>query len=562
MPSVRWLLASVGLVSTLAVGAAAETPTSVDPDMSWWSRQHKGANCQNESVEPEYWKAAAAAGIEFIRLAPDAWPSAHRDFLIGDADAFETLVPEDLQTLRRSLDDAHDAGVGVVLTCFSLPGARWRQLNGDEDDYRLWNEPTSRDQALAFWTQLATALHGHPAVVAYNPLNEPHPERQHAIGEAEFHRWSAEIEGTLADVNRFNREMVAAIRQGDATTPILLDGGFYASPFGLSNLSPVDDPAVLYAFHFYDPWEYVTYRVNNGRFEYPEAMPGGWSEGSRREALASVAAWTGRHHIDSRHIVLSEFGCDRRVAGAAAYLDDLLTVVARWNWHWAFYAFRGDGSWGGLDYELGVEPFGGAYWAAVERGEGAETLKDRGPNPLWDVLSRRLLDPCAGHDLTLGSIREQDRCRIAVSAVGAFPAADDLTAEIVPLSVRSGGEVRFPLVYRNTTDGALRVDLFLLEGAPASSPSRVLKDGKSVDPPPSCVLSELALAEGRRVTLLPGGTLTLEAVFVARPGGDAVWPGLADSCDVKLPPGDYTLEVRAPSRDPGLVDVVQLTVTR
>jgi endoglucanase len=388
----RSLLLVLLLAAVPALAADADTGAGDDPDLSWWSAARKGANCQNETVEPEYWRAASAAGIEFIRLVPDGWASEQRDFLIGDADAFVALVPADLQTLRGSLDDAHAAGVGVVLTCFSLPGARWRQLNGGEDDYRLWNEPNARTEAVAFWTQLAAALQGHPAVVAYNPLNEPHPEREHGVLEADFGRWQVEIEGTLADVNRFNREIVAAIREVDATTPILLDGGHYASPLGLTNLVPVEDPAVLYAFHFYEPWVYVTYRVNEGRFRYPDSMPEGWNAVARRESLTSVAAWAGRHHIEPRRIVLSEFGCDRRVGGAAAYLDDLLTDVARWDWHWAFYAFRGDGSWGGLDYELGTENFDGAYWAAVEGGADPETLKQRGPNPLWEVLGRRLKD--------------------------------------------------------------------------------------------------------------------------------------------------------------------------
>lgn len=542
--------------------ACASPGESGDPDISWWTSSRKGANCQNETVETEYWHAAAAAGIEFVRLVPDGWPSEQRDFLMGDADAFETLVPADLRTLRGALDDAHAAGVGVVLTCFSLPGARWRQLNGGEDDYRLWNEPVYREQALAFWTQLAAALRGHPAVVAYNPLNEPHPEREHGIHEADFGRWQTEIEGSLADVDRFNREIVAAIRKEDTTTPILLDGGYHASPFGLTSLTPVDDPATLYAFHFYEPWAFVTYRVNDGRFRYPDAMPEGWTADSRREALVAVAAWAGQHHIDHRRIVLSEFGCDRRVAGAAAYLDDLLTEVSRWDWHWAFYAFRGDGSWGGLDYELGTAPFDGAYWAAVEQGVDPETLKSRGSNPLWDVLARRLADPCRGEELDLATIRKQDLCRIHFDAVRPFPASDVLDAVIGRVSVASGDEIRFPVVYTNTTPAPLRVDLFLAEGAPAISPSQVLRDGVAVESPAGCVLSELSLAEGRRVTLSPGGSLRMEARFVARQGGASAWPGLASSCDGELPAGEYTLRVRAPSRDSSRIDFARLTVTR
>ena len=246
-----------------SASASAGQGEFVDPDISWWSHARKGANCQNETVEPEYWRAAAAAGIEFVRLAPDGWPSEQRDFLIGDADAFEVLVPADLEMVQRTLDAAHAAGVGVVLAC--------------------------------------------------------------------------------------------------------------------------------------------------------------------------------------------------------------------------------------------VRP---------------------------------------------------------------FPVEDLLAAEIESVVVASGAEVRFPVVYTNVSAEPVQVDLFLSAGAPAISPSQVFRDGLAVEPPPSCVLTELTLAEGRRAQPAPGGRLTMEARFIARPGGDSVWPGLASSCAGALPPGEYTLRVRAPARDSSRVDSVRLTVTR
>lgn len=390
MFTTMFLYSLVIVLAVVPISRATAAQAEADSPLTFWTQQRQGANCANHTVEPEYWAAAAAAGIEFVRLVPDGWDAHHRDFLIGDADAFEGVDAEDLAVLRSVLDNAHDAGLHVVLAFFSLPGARWRQLNGDLDDYRLWNDAAYREQALSFWTQLASELQGHPAIVAYNPLNEPHPEREAGVTEEGFLPWHAEIVGSLADVNRFNREVVQAIRQGDPTTPILLDGGFYASPFGLSQMKPVSDPAVLYAFHYYAPWDYNTFRVNQGRYHYPDTMPPGWTPGSRQEALARVAAWADQHSINLWKIVASEFGVDRRVGGAQAYLDDLLTDLELYGWHWAFYAFRGDGSWGGMDYELGTTPLRGSYWVAVEDGADPEQIKKRAPNPLWQVIAGRL----------------------------------------------------------------------------------------------------------------------------------------------------------------------------
>ncbi len=379
---------------------AAAGPTPATP-VSFWETPRHGANCQTRGVTPAYWTAAREAGLAFVRLLPNAWPASRRDFLIGDADHFTALEERDLERLRAALDDAHRAGVPVVLGMISLPGARWRQLNGDRDDARLWRDASFRPQAASFWRQLASRLRGHPALVAYNPLNEPHPERAFGVDDegddAAFVSWRARAPGGPADLDDFNREIVAAIREGDPDTPILLDGWMYASPAGLSHLAVVADPAVLYAFHFYQPWSYTTFRVNRGRFSYPERMPvqGAtatihWGAEGLAAALTPVERWARANAIPPGRIVAAELGVDRRVSGAQQYLADLVSALCERGWHWAFYSFRSDGAWTGLDYELGTDPVDPRIWDAEQRGEDVERYKRRHPNPLWDILTREL----------------------------------------------------------------------------------------------------------------------------------------------------------------------------
>jgi hypothetical protein len=377
------------LLAQAAAGGAGETAAS------FWRQPRRGANCQNRKVEPAYWRSAARARLEFIRLLPDAWPAAERDFLLGSADRFTSLDERDLAVLLRSLDAAEKAGVKVVLAMLSLPGARWRQLNRDRDDGRLWRDEAHQAQAVAFWTQLAGRLRGHPAVVAYNPLNEPHPEREFGFEEPDesFVAWRARSRGTAADLDRFNRRVVAAIRSVDPDTPIMLDGGFYASPAGLSGLDPVAERHILYAFHFYEPWEYTTFRVNGGRYAYPERMPGAgtgsrWSAAALHELLSPVVRWARENAVCPTQIVASEYGVDRRVGGAGRYLADLVPILDESGWHSAFYAFRGDGDWTGLDYELGTAKVDPRIWDAEARGEDPERYKKRGDNPLWRILMR------------------------------------------------------------------------------------------------------------------------------------------------------------------------------
>jgi hypothetical protein len=383
---------------TIEFAVAASGPSRAGEGIAWWDVQRKGANCQNTRVDATYWQAAGAAGIEFVRLVPDGWKGEGRDFLLGDANRFEALPERDVAALRQVLDDANAAGVRVVLTMFSLPGARWKQNNGDRDDARLWHDARYHAQAAEFWQQLAARLHDHPAIAGYDPLNEPHPERGfgfEAPTDEDFTAWSDSAAGTPADLDAFNRAIVAAIRHVDPTTPIFLEGGFHANPEGLARLRPLDDPAVLYSFHFYEPWNYTTFRANRGRYAYPARMPSGWDGATSawtaeelRARVQCVVEWQRTHKIPSRRVAALEFGVDRRVDGAQAYLQDLVATLNTSDWHWAFYAFRQDGAWGGMDYELGTGPQDPRIWDAESRGENVERFKKRRDNPLWRMLAR------------------------------------------------------------------------------------------------------------------------------------------------------------------------------
>ena len=105
-----------------------------------------------------------------------------------------------------------------------------------------------------------------------------------------------------------------------------------------------------------------------------------------RARVAPVAGWASKHGIPPLRIVAAEFGVDRRLEGALPYLSDLVAVLDENGWHRAFYAFRGDGDWTGLDYELGFDRVDPRIWGAEGRGEDPERYKRRHDNPLWRVL--------------------------------------------------------------------------------------------------------------------------------------------------------------------------------
>lgn len=386
----RTFLAIVVALSTLLnlANFAAAQSAKID----FWDQQRKGANMMNAVQTEAQFIAAQKLGLQYVRLAIDKWPATGRDFLIGSADHYQGLDAKDLAKLRQVLGWAGKHDVKVVLTMLSLPGSRWRQLNGDKDDVRLWQDKAYWQQATAFWHDLADALKDEDVVVGYNILNEPHPERIGTFdedGSRDFAGWYREASGTARDLNAFYAQVIAAIREVDPATPIMLDAGLYAAPDAFAYLTPSSDDKTLYAFHMYEPYAFAAPK-NKGRFTYPGEVPFAgksvrWDRARIETYLGAVANWAKDRGVAANRIVGAEFGCYRQNAGCEDYLADVIASLNAQGWHWAFYAFREDG-WDGMDYEVGTGKLPWKYWQDLEAGKKPEP--PRGGNPLFAVIKR------------------------------------------------------------------------------------------------------------------------------------------------------------------------------
>ena len=368
--------------------------------MPFWSTTQRGANSFNRLPPSQaYFDALAGTGATWVRLAYDKWHSQGRDFLLGNADTYDRLNSDDLATLRAALDRAHRAGLKVVITPLSLPLMRWSQNNGGTFDGRLWQARRHWDEAARFWRDLAQALRDHPAVAAYNLVNEPAPEREAGLAEhapaAEGAAWYAAHQGSGRDLRAFYEHLIAAIREVDPHTPVMLDAGWYASADGFGYWpAPVADPLTLYSVHMYEPYQATSDPAMFKRplYHYPGVAPFGgqpqyWNAERVAGYLEGFTHWARRSGLPAQRLVVGEFGCLRRWPGCAAYLEDVLAALEPAGVHWAFYAYRED-AWDGMDYELGTAPVPWAYWKAAEA--GAPDPLTRPGSSLFEIIARRL----------------------------------------------------------------------------------------------------------------------------------------------------------------------------
>ncbi|MBY8917230.1 glycoside hydrolase family 5 protein [Nitratireductor sp. L1-7-SE] len=383
-----------------AVITAFVHPATAADLMSFWDSPVKGGNVFNAAPKEEaYFRALVDTGATWVRLTFSKWEGQERDFLIGDADDYDSLIPEDLAVLRAELDAAHAVGLKVVIAPLTLPGSRWSQQNGGEFDDRLWEDSAYQDQAAQFWADLATALKDHPAIAAYNILNEPAPEKmaggvENGSDQA-LHDWQNAQAGGTRDLTAFYDKVIAGIREVDLLTPVMVDGGWFANPRSLAAWPrALSDDRVLYAFHMYEP--YAATSAPNMKRDVPLRYPGvvteyaGGEESWNRQAVAShIGAafnWAEQQGLPPTRVVAAEFGCMRRWADCGKYLTDVMDAVEERGGHWAFYSFRED-EWEGMDYELPTSVAPGQFYWLTEEGKDANLPRD---GELMDLLRDRM----------------------------------------------------------------------------------------------------------------------------------------------------------------------------
>jgi endoglucanase len=355
--------------------------------ISFWNMPQKGANIFNRSVMRDDINAAKQYGITFIRLAPDKFATDERDFLIGNADEYTGLVKKDLNLLKEILDICLQEKMPVVITMLSLPGSRWKQNNDDQDDVRIWNAKDYQRQAAVFWQELALELKDHPAVVGYNILNEPHPERLYDSNS--IHVQEVQQQEIQKMIYLFYDMVIRAIRTVDQDTPIILDSSAYADSNSFAFFKPHNDPNILYSFHMYEPYEYTNRLLNQGQFVYPGIIGGKyWNCNELKNYMQSVIEFQNLYAIPSCQILVGEFGGHRMSFGLDEYFRDLIGIFVEQSWHFAFYAFRED-RWEGMDYELGDTELSVDYWNAIENGQNPQLKRDN-TNSIFSVIKDAL----------------------------------------------------------------------------------------------------------------------------------------------------------------------------
>lgn len=214
---------------------------------------------------------------------------------------------------------------------------------------RVWGDRSAQDAWVEMWRYTAERYRTNPIVVGYELMCEPNSNEvgSYPMGSAldiwdpeGFHR---RYGGTLYDWNQLYPRIVAAIREVDPETPILVGGNGYSSVEWLPYLAVLDAPHIVYVVHQYEPglythqwWEsrdcYYPGRCDVDWDGRPERFDRDWLEG----LFGVIDGFVARHGVP---VAATEFGVMRWVPGAARFIRDEMELFevrgmnhAIWLW--------------------------------------------------------------------------------------------------------------------------------------------------------------------------------------------------------------------------------------
>jgi hypothetical protein len=242
----------------------------------------------------------------------------------------------------------------------------------------MWEEQTHQDAWVEMWRYTAAHYRHNPYVVGYKLMVEPN------VAGILFDIWEPEefysrYADTLYDWNQLYPRIVAAIREVDPDTPILVNAEGFSAIEWLPYLTPVDQPRIVYIAHQYHPYEQYTNQEPGLGNEYPGYydIDYDWvSDDFDRDWLDNLLSILDDYSADHGVPVgVDEFGVARYAPNGDRYMDDIMGLFEQrginyslWEWSTSWPMFVED-----------VNHFNFRYGADLDN------LSDI-PNTLQDVI--------------------------------------------------------------------------------------------------------------------------------------------------------------------------------
>ena len=241
----------------------------------------------------------AAWGFDNVRI-PFDYP-----LLVPDGRFDETSMEAGFAWLDRAIEWAGNHGLRAILDMHSLPGYTFMDpVNNPDAVPALFVEPQVQAHFFGLWRAIAARYLGRFDHVVFELANE--------IAAPDAGQW-----------NDLAARAVRAIREVDTKRPIVVGSNCWNVTFTFKELALIDDPAIIYNFHFYNPFPFThqlapwspELMAYGKTVDYPGRIPGLRSAGATARAA-------GNERIGDQLSQLADF-FEERVSDAT-YLEELM----------------------------------------------------------------------------------------------------------------------------------------------------------------------------------------------------------------------------------------------
>lgn len=269
----------------------------------------------------------------------------HLDGSKSDQENYGPWFEGKFEELEKALNAAQANGIKLVIDLHLLPGGRL-----PDGTMRLALEKKYQDELVTIWERIVKRYKDHPALWAYDLINEPVQNVPSPEG----------VDDWLAVQVR----VAKAIRKIDSKTPIMIEADDWDSPQAFRMLQPVAVPNVIYQVHMYWPGEFTHQGVHTNQgialgkdvkpiaISYPGLIGGrNVDKESLRAYLEPVREFQRAYNV---RVYVGEFSAARWAPGGTQYLGDCISLFEEYGWDWAYHAFR---EWNGWSAEYDEQ-----YW--------------------------------------------------------------------------------------------------------------------------------------------------------------------------------------------------------
>ena len=144
--------------------------------------------------------------------------------------------------LDQNIAWARKQGIYLILNMHIPQGGFQSNGNGG----RFWQESTNQERFIALWKAIARRYQDEPVILAYGILNEPFPTEDIA-------QWEEVARNTVAAIRQEDQNHILSVERA-----IVVGNDFLMDNHnGNLNFALIDDPNIMYEFHFYAPHSFT-----------------------------------------------------------------------------------------------------------------------------------------------------------------------------------------------------------------------------------------------------------------------------------------------------------------